>query len=65
MLKTIFTYIILGVGGPRTRRYETFFGVTMKLSRAASRVRWLKVDETDVSRTISLLILREMVFIVT
>jgi hypothetical protein len=32
----------------------------MKLSQAARHVRWLKADETNVSRTISVLILREL-----
>jgi hypothetical protein len=31
----------------------------IKFSRASSRVNWLKVDKTDVSRTISVLVLRE------
>jgi hypothetical protein len=31
----------------------------IEFSRASSRVKWLKVDKTDVSRTISVLVLRE------
>jgi hypothetical protein len=31
----------------------------IKFSRASSRVNWLKMDNTDVSRTISVLVLRE------
>jgi hypothetical protein len=31
----------------------------IKFSRASSRVKWLKVDKTDVSRIISVLVLRE------
>jgi hypothetical protein len=31
----------------------------IKFSRASSRVNWLKIDKTDVSRTISVLVLRE------
>jgi hypothetical protein len=31
----------------------------IKFSRASSRVKWLKVDKTDISRTISVLVLRE------
>jgi hypothetical protein len=34
----------------------------MKLSEAASRVRWLKADEINVLRTISVLILRALQF---
>jgi hypothetical protein len=30
----------------------------IKFSRASSRVNWLKMDKTDVSRTISVLVLR-------
>jgi hypothetical protein len=37
---------------------------TIKLSRAASRVKWLKADETNVSRSISVLVLRELSFLV-
>jgi hypothetical protein len=33
------------------------FKLLIKLSRASSRVKWLKVDKTDVSRTISVLVL--------
>jgi hypothetical protein len=33
--------------------------ILIKFSRASSRVKWLKVDKTDVSRTISVLVLRE------
>jgi hypothetical protein len=32
----------------------------IKLSWAASRVRWLKADEINVSRTMSVLVLREL-----
>jgi hypothetical protein len=34
--------------------------IAIKLSRAANHVRWLKADETNVSRTISVLVLREL-----
>jgi hypothetical protein len=34
--------------------------LTIKLSWAASQVRWLKADETNVSRTISVLVLKEL-----
>jgi hypothetical protein len=32
----------------------------IKLSQAASRVRWFKTDEANISRTISVLVLREL-----
>jgi preprotein translocase subunit SecG len=32
----------------------------IKLARAASHVKWLKTDETNISRTISVLVLREL-----
>jgi hypothetical protein len=36
------------------------FSHRIKLSQAASHVWWLKADETNVSRTISVLVLREL-----
>jgi hypothetical protein len=38
--------------------YEVY-NLYVKFSRASSRVKWLKVDKTDVSRTISVLVVRE------
>jgi hypothetical protein len=39
--------------------YQQIYRRLIKFSRASSHVKWLKVDKTDVSRTISVLVLRE------
>jgi hypothetical protein len=39
--------------------YQQIYRGLVKFSWASSHIKWLKVDKTDVSRTISVLVLRE------
>jgi hypothetical protein len=39
--------------------YQQIYRGLIKFSRTSSHIKWLKVDKTDVSRTISILVLRQ------